>query len=131
MLVLMVLSCTKPKPPVPAAAPAATTSLTTGTASWYGAEFAGRPTASGVAFSPSHLTAAHRTLPFGTIVQVTRLDTGANVRVTINDRGPFSGGRLIDLSQAAAEALGMVDSGTTRVKITVVGCDESFGKCQN
>ena len=130
-LLLFLVACTK-KPtttapePEPSSPPA---SLTTGTASWYGADFAGKPTASGEAFTPSGLTAAHRSLPFGTIVQVTRLDTGAKIKVTINDRGPYSGGRLIDLSEGAAAALGMLDAGTAKVRITVVGCDASYGKC--
>ena len=62
------------------------------------------------------MTAAHRTLAFGTIVQVTRIDTGAKVQVTIDDRGPYSGGRLIDLSKGAAAALGMLDDGTVKVR---------------
>jgi rare lipoprotein A len=127
LLLLLAIACTKPKPPTPAPAPSAP--LNVGTASWYGAQFAGRPTASGEPFSPSKLTAAHRTLPFGTIVLVTRLDTGAKVKVTINDRGPYAGGRMIDLSEAAAQALGMIDAGTARVRISVVGCDASYGKC--
>jgi rare lipoprotein A len=126
MWLLIALSCAK-KPVAPAPAP--TSSLTTGTASWYGDDFAGRPTASGDPFVPSDLTAAHRTLPFGTLVLVTRLDTGAKVKVTINDRGPYSGGRLIDLSEAAGAALGMLDDGTAKVRITVVGCDDSYGRC--
>lgn len=127
-LLLVMMACVKKPVPTPAPAPPRAP-LTTGTASWYGDDFAGKPTASGEPFVPAELTAAHRSLPFGTIVQVTRLDTGAKVKVTINDRGPYSGGRLIDLSEAAAAALGMIDSGTARVKITVVGCDTSYDKC--
>lgn len=130
LLLLLLVACVKkPAPPAPVP-PTPPASLTTGTASWYGDDFAGKPTASGEEFTPSGLTAAHRSLPFGTIVQVTRLDTGAKVRVTINDRGPYSGGRLIDLSEGAAAALGMLDSGTAKVRITIVGCDASYGKCQ-
>ena len=128
MWLLVALSCVK-KAPAPAPVPAPSSPPGVGTASWYGAAFAGKPTASGEPFEPHDLTAAHRSLPFGTIVLVTRLDTGAKVKVTINDRGPYSGGRLIDLSEAAAQALGMIDAGTARVKLTVVGCDASYGKC--
>jgi rare lipoprotein A len=101
----------------------------TGPASWYGRELAGRPTASGEPFRPSQRTAAHRTLPFGTVLRVTRVDTGQRVRVVVNDRGPYSGGRVIDLSQAAAERLGMIRIGTARVEIAVVGCRERYGRC--
>lgn len=125
------LSCMH-KTPAPSVVPRSSPSSGwTGTASWYGAEFAGRPTASGVPFRPQALTAAHRTLPFGTKVRVTRPDTGASVVVVINDRGPYSGGRIIDLSEAAARQLGMLTSGTATVKLTVVGCDASYGKCGN
>lgn len=113
--------------PRPAPAPAPSN---TGTASWYGAAFTGKPTASGEPFSPDKLTAAHRTYPFGTKVQVTRIDTGQSVTVVINDRGPYSGGRLIDLSEAAARQLGMIDAGTARVRLAVVGCVASYGGCR-
>ncbi|HEX7003013.1 MAG TPA: septal ring lytic transglycosylase RlpA family protein [Trueperaceae bacterium] len=88
-----------------------------GTASWYGPGFAGRLTASGEVFDPSELTAAHRTLPFNTHLRVTNLANGRSVVVRINDRGPFSGGRIIDLSRAAAESIGMIGSGTARVRL--------------
>ena len=88
-----------------------------GTASWYGAEFAGRPTASGETFDPTQLTAAHRTLPFGTLLRVTHLGNGRSVVVRVNDRGPFTDRRIIDLSHAAASDLGMVAAGTARVRI--------------
>lgn len=89
-----------------------------GTATWYGAAFAGRPTASGERFDPGALTAAHRTLPFRTVVEVTALDTGRRVRVVINDRGPIDRARLIDLSRAAADALGGVRHlGRVRVRV--------------
>lgn len=77
-----------------------------GAATWYGAAFAGRPTASGAPFDPAALTAAHRTLPLGTLVEVTALDNGRHTRVLVNDRGPRDRALLIDLSRAAAEALG-------------------------
>lgn len=91
-----------------------------GIASWYGPGFQGRPTASGEAFDTHELTAAHKTLPFGTRVRVTNLSNGASVVVRINDRGPYHGGRVIDLSQAAANRIGMIPAGTARVKIEVL-----------
>jgi rare lipoprotein A len=72
-------------------------------------------------FKSSAMTAAHRSLPFGTRVRVTRIDTGNSVEVTINDRGPFIAGRIIDLSRAAASVLGMIGRGTARVKMSVLG----------
>lgn len=87
-----------------------------GVASWYGSRFAGRRTASGERFDPSEFTAAHRTLPFGTRVRVTNA-AGKSVVVRINDRGPFHGGRVIDLSQAAAAELGLVRAGSGRVEL--------------
>ena len=90
-------------------------------ASYYGKGFAGKPTANGERFDPERLTAAHRTLPFGSIVKVTNAATGKTVKVKINDRGPFHGNREIDLSTAAARAIGMLDSGTAKVTLDVVG----------
>jgi rare lipoprotein A len=77
-------------------------------------------TASGEQFNPSELTAAHRTLPFGTRLRVTNVATGQTVTVRVNDRGPFIPGRVVDVSHTAAEALGMVDRGITKVKLDVV-----------
>ncbi len=91
-----------------------------GKASWYGPGFAGRRTASGEVFDPSQLTAAHRELPFGTLVRVHNLDNGRSVVVRINDRGPFKSSRVIDLSRAAAEALGMLGPGTADVRLEVL-----------
>lgn len=88
-----------------------------GLASWYGPGFHGRPTASGRRFDESRLTAAHRSLPLGSRVTVTRIDNGRSVEVEINDRGPYVRGRVLDLSRAAAERLGMVDAGVARVRI--------------
>jgi rare lipoprotein A len=89
----------------------------TGHASWYGEEFAQRPTASGERYDPGKLTGAHRTLPLGSRVRVTNLQNGRSVLVTINDRGPYAGRRAIDLSYGAARALGMIERGVTRVRI--------------
>lgn len=84
---------------------------TTGQISWYGERFAGRPTASGERFEPSALTMAHRQLPFGTQVRVTNPANGASVVLRVNDRGPFVGGRVADVSYGAARRLGMVEQG--------------------
>lgn len=92
-----------------------------GRASWYGPRFHGRRTASGERFNAGAYTAAHRSLPFGTKVRVTNLRNGRAVIVRINDRGPYSGGRVIDLSKAAAQAIGMIRSGTAPVRIEIVG----------
>ncbi len=88
-----------------------------GNASWYGPHFAGRLTSDGEVFDPSKLTAAHRTLPFGTLVRVTNLVNGKSVVVRINDRGPFKPNRIIDLSRAAAEAIGMKTMGVAKVRL--------------
>jgi len=101
----------------------------TGKATWYGPGFAGKPTASGVPFRPGRRSAAHRTLPFGTVVRVTRLDTGQHVRVVINDRGPYAKGRIIDLSKKAARRIDLIDAGVATVKIEVVGCRRRYEAC--
>ncbi|HYM61638.1 MAG TPA: septal ring lytic transglycosylase RlpA family protein [Thermoanaerobaculia bacterium] len=92
----------------------------TGVASWYGQEFAGRTTANGEIFDPMLMTAAHRTLPFGTIVDVKNPKTGQTVRVRINDRGPFVGNRLIDLSYAAAQQISLIEAGSGDIEMSVV-----------
>lgn len=91
-----------------------------GYASYYGRRFAGNLTASGERFDPRELTAAHRTLPFGTRVLVTNLDNGRHVTVRINDRGPFVASRIIDLSRRAARHLGMLHSGTAEVRLQIL-----------
>jgi rare lipoprotein A len=88
-----------------------------GKASYYADKFQGRKTASGETFRQGKLTAAHRTLPFGTKVKVTNLNNGKSVKVRINDRGPFVDGRIIDLSKKAARRIGMVNAGVANVKI--------------
>ncbi|HAZ99170.1 MAG TPA: septal ring lytic transglycosylase RlpA family lipoprotein [Halomonas sp.] len=97
-----------------------TTELQEGVASFYSDRFQGATTASGEPFDQQALTAAHPSLPFGTKVLVTRPDTGQEVEVLINDRGPFVKGRIIDLSKRAARALGMIRRGTAPVMITLV-----------
>lgn len=94
--------------------------LQTGIASYYGEEYHGRRTASGEIFDKNALTAAHKTLDFGTWVQVTHLGNGRRVTVKINDRGPFVDGRIIDLSERAASDLGMIISGLAEVGIEIV-----------
>jgi rare lipoprotein A len=92
-----------------------------GIASWYGEPYHGRRTASGEVYDMHQLTAAHKTLAFGSVVRVKRRDTGADVRVRINDRGPFIEGRIIDLSYAAAKKIDLDRDGVAPVKIKVVG----------
>ena len=91
-----------------------------GYASYYADKFQGRTTASGAPFDQNQLTAAHRHLPFGTEVVVTRPDTGQAVKVVINDRGPFVKGRIIDLSKRAAKKLGLLNRGVAPVMITQI-----------
>ena len=98
---------------------AAARELERGRASWYGGQFHGRRTASGENYDKYALTAAHKTLPFGTIVRVRSLILGREVDVRINDRGPFAPGRVIDVSQAAAEALGLMSAGVAEVSLKV------------
>ncbi|HEX6426689.1 MAG TPA: septal ring lytic transglycosylase RlpA family protein [Niastella sp.] len=89
----------------------------TGKASFYADKFQGRTTASGAVFKQEKLTAAHRTLPFGTKVTVINKANGRSVKVIVNDRGPFSGGRILDVSKKAARKLGMVNAGVASVEI--------------
>jgi len=91
-----------------------------GIASWYGPGFDGRHTANGEIYDMNGISAAHKTLPFGTIVQVVDLETGKSVIVRINDRGPFIKGRIIDLSKGAAEKLGIIDKGITKVGLRIL-----------
>lgn len=91
-----------------------------GEASYYGDELRGRPTASGEGFNPDAYTAAHRTLPLGTRLRVTNVRNGESVIVRVNDRGPFSGDRVLDVSKGAARELGMLGSGTAPVRMEVL-----------
>jgi rare lipoprotein A len=114
-----------PIPDVAHGGPAKTTQVKTtqvGLASWYGTHHQGLKTASGERFSRQQLTAAHRSLPLGTKVKVTNLRTKQQVVVKINDRGPYGGGkrRIIDLSEAAAKRVGLLEHGTERVEVMVV-----------
>lgn len=92
----------------------------TGIASWYGEPFHGRRTASGAVYDMEKMTAAHRALPFGTRIRVENVDNGRSTEVEVNDRGPFARGRILDVSHAAARALGMIGPGTARVRITIL-----------
>jgi rare lipoprotein A len=112
---VLALSCTL------ALAPAATAETSTGAASWYGPGFHGRTTANGETFNQNALTAAHKTLPFGTQVRVTYERTGESVVVRINDRGPYAHGRVIDLSREAAEEIGLLNSGVGQVRLEILG----------
>ena len=92
----------------------------TGIASWYGDEFAGKPTASGEIFDPNQISAAHRTLPLPSIVRVTNLENGRALAIRVNDRGPFAHGRIIDLSRRAAQLLGFHAQGTAKVRVEIM-----------
>ena len=91
----------------------------TGIASWYGVDFHGKSTANGDIYDMNAMTAAHRTLPMPTRVRVTNLENGRSIVVTVNDRGPFAHGRIIDLSRRAAQLLGMYRKGTARVRVQI------------
>jgi len=99
-----------------------------GVASWYGPGFHGNKTANGERYDMHQLTAAHRTLPLGSIAVVRSMSTGRQVTVRINDRGPFARGRVLDLSLAGANALGMIGSGTDQIELKVVGYQGRIGE---
>lgn len=99
-----------------------------GQASWYGPKFHGRTTANGERFDMHRTSAAHKTLPFGTVVEVHNLDNGRKIQVRINDRGPFIRGRILDLSRAAAEALGMIGRGVVDIELALVSWPRSEGR---
>jgi rare lipoprotein A len=114
---------TLPAPITPAPSPApseAPSRGVVGLASWYGAWHHGRLTAAGEVYDMRHLTAAHRRLPFGTWLLVTRVDDGRSVVVRVTDRGPYVPGRVIDLSRGAAKVLGMLEEGVVRVRVVVL-----------
>ncbi len=101
-----------------------------GVASWYGKKFHGRPTSSGEPYDMHQLTAAHKNLPLPTYVRVTRVDNGESVVVKVNDRGPFVGDRIIDLSYAAAARLGMIEAGKADVFIEALSNHEPLAEAQ-
>lgn len=118
---VLVRAPAEPAPRTMTRDPAPRESGQVGYATWYGRALAGRRTASGERYDPTQMTAAHRKLPFGTWVEVERLDTGDVVRVRITDRGPFGhDNRIIDLSSAAAARLGMLRQGVARVRLRIV-----------
>jgi len=114
LLLFLIYGCatSAPKPMIP--------EVMKGIASWYGEEFAGRTTANGEIFDPLALTAAHRTLPFGTVLEVLNRKTNQAVVVRINDRGPYVGKRVLDLSYAAAQQIGLIEPGSGEVEMKVV-----------
>jgi rare lipoprotein A len=116
---MLLAACARQEPPPPPASPAPSFSQV-GVASYYAAKFENRKTADGERFKSNGFTAAHRTLPLGTMVRVINLENHRSVIVRINDRGPFMRKRIIDLSPAAARALGIRDQGLMRVRIEAV-----------
>jgi len=116
-LLLVLASCVHRPVPVP------TGTASIGPASYYGSHLHGRLTANGTRYDERAFTCAHRTLPFGTRLRVTAVDTGASTVVVVTDRGPFVAGRIIDLSRAAARALGILEQGVARVRIEILPQD--------
>jgi rare lipoprotein A len=127
MVVAMVVatSCALWRPSTPPPGPQHSLPTQTGKASWYGGKFHGRRTATGERFDQHRLTAASRTLPLGSRARVTNLENGRSVEVEITDRGPFARGRVLDVSRAAAHALGMVEDGTVRVRVEPIPAREA------
>jgi peptidoglycan lytic transglycosylase len=121
LLVVLVAGCAVRRPVEIGKVEPPTPPVQTGIASWYGPGFHGEATSSGEVYDQRQLTAAHRTLPLGTRVEVTNLDNGRTIEVRVNDRGPFVGDRIIDLSYAAAQALEMIGPGTAPVQIQILG----------
>jgi rare lipoprotein A len=113
-------ACAGRRPPV---APGPPSTTEDGLASWYGIEEAGRATASGELMDPERKTAAHRSLPFGSLVRVIDLETGKSVEVIVNDRGPHVEDRIIDLSFAAAREIGLVERGVAPVRVQLLGLE--------
>jgi rare lipoprotein A len=120
MILLLQSGCGKKTQVRPPLAAPANVGTQVGMASWYGQPYHGRRAASGEIYDMEKLTAAHRTLPFGTRVRVENLENGRNIELRINDRGPFVEDRIIDVSRAAARALGMLGTGTARVRMEVI-----------
>jgi peptidoglycan lytic transglycosylase len=120
ILLAFIIGCSVPASKVRVPLPNESHLSQTGIASWYGPGFHGNATASGDIYNQTDLTAAHQTLPLGTRVMVTNLANGSSTQVTINDRGPFAKGRIIDLSYAAAQSIDMVGPGTALVRVDVI-----------
>ena len=121
VLALAAAGCASTRPSRATTTPPAPGTRVVGFASWYGQRHQGRATASGEAFDMTKLTAAHRTMPFGTRLRVTNVENGRSVVVRVNDRGPWVDDRVLDVSLAAARALGMTGDGVTKVEIVVLG----------
>lgn len=119
-LFLLLFGCSVPPSKVRVTPPPEARLSQVGIASWYGPGFHGKATTSGAIYNQYEFTAAHQTLPLGTRVMVTNMETGSATEVTINDRGPFAKNRIIDLSYSAAEALGMIGPGTALVRVDVI-----------
>lgn len=122
VLPLALAACAAPSPPPPAAG--RPSYVEEGMASWYGPSHQGKRTANGERFDVHAFTCAHRSLPFDTVLRVTNLANGHSVRVRVNDRGPYVKRRILDLSAAAARALGMTEDGVSRVRIEVYAADQ-------
>jgi rare lipoprotein A len=116
-----------PPPPMPAPVPEQPFFSQIGIASWYGGKHHGRKTASGERYNMHDMTAAHRSMRIGTVLRVTNLENGRTTTVRVNDRGPYVNGRVIDLSSAAADDLGMKRSGLARVRIEAYAADQPPG----
>ena len=128
----LLAACASPQPPSRPPAIASTPGeqpsfIQEGIASWYGDNHHGKTTANGEAFDMNAMTAAHRSLPFGTVVRVTNLTSKRSVKVRINDRGPYANGRIIDLSAQAARQLGITDHGVAPVRIEQYPSDQKAG----
>lgn len=121
VLALAAAGCASTRPSRATTTPPAPGTRVVGFASWYGQRHQGHATASGEAFDMTKLTAAHRTMPFGTRLRVTNVENGRSVVVRVNDRGPWVNDRVLDVSLAAARALGMTGDGVTKVEIVVLG----------
>jgi len=131
-LLFLLVACAKPPVVmVPPPRPVFVGYEETGEASWYGHPYHGRRTASGEVYDMSQMTAAHRTLPLGSRVVVENLLNGRAAEVRITDRGPFTGGRILDLSQAAARLLGAVEPGVIPVRLRVIGLPGSTVRTQS
>jgi rare lipoprotein A len=119
-LLIVMFGCAVPPAKVRVTPPPEGRLSQVGIASWYGPGFHGKTTTSGAIYNQYELTAAHQTLPLGTRVMVTNLETGSATEVTINDRGPFAKNRIIDLSYSAAEAIHMIGPGTALVRVDII-----------
>ena len=128
LCILLIWLAARPAFPQEPASSASRLVVLKGWASWYGEKWKNHFTASGEKFKPEELTAASPTLPLGSIIEVTNLLNGKVVQLVVNDRGPFEGNRILDVSRAAAELLGFVEAGVTRVRIRLLETAEQARK---